>query len=132
MVQEVGHGVRFTTHRGTRKALAITFIVETDEIGMIEHPPRDDTGAPRAIADNPTNGTNHSGEQGVVAADVPVVLNDAEHSKYIWATKAVVEKQVYNDDRLTFVSDDMKQLLLQAFELQQHIMEAKMSIHGSA
>lgn len=148
IVQEVGHGVRFTTSRGKKNWLATTFIVEVDEIGKLEHAndgnpllnETDDTGdqgrltqsetatekSQRLALESHEAKSHQPSRQGLTSLDqVPVKLSDAEHSRYIWATEEVVKKAELNGEKLTYVSNDMKTILLQAFDLQKHVIAAK-------
>lgn len=139
IVQEVGHGARFTTSDGRKNYLATTFIVEVDEIGKLEYagagnPLLLDQEDQAALALEAESGADieepvRPKPKGLTSLDqIPIKLSDAEHSRFIWATEEVVEKAEYNGDRLTYVSNDMKKVLLQAFQLQKHIMAAKANI----
>lgn len=147
IVQEVGHGVRFTTFRGKKNWLATTFIVEVDEIGKLEHAndgnplldETDDTDDQGRLTESETAAeksqqlvesheakSHQPSRKRLTSLDqIPVKLSDAEHSRYIWATEEVVEKAELNGEKLTYVSNDMKAILLQAFDLQKHVIAAK-------
>jgi len=146
IIQEVGSGVRFTTSGGKKNWLATTFLVEVDEIGKLEHADdgnpllqeTDDTGdqvrltetdgekSPQAARETHGKEPHQRERKGLTSLEqVPIKLSDAEHSRYIWATEEVVEKAEFNGERLNYVSKDMKMVLLQAFDLQKHVIAAK-------
>jgi len=127
MAQEVGHGIRYQSRRHENIHIA-TFVVEVDEIGRLEHPAHADarktTDANKTITANPEDSSTPDANTEHVA----VVLNPTEHSKYLWIKEEDVASQDVDGEKLTFTSDDTKTTLLEAFELQKFIIEAKAGI----
>lgn len=133
VIQEViGHRASFSLG-GRGKALKLTFVVEIEEIEIIAGETQarktasdgiDKSGDGEAI----TTASDHQDTPPALQEElrkVPVELSDKEHQKYLWVTEAEISAQAANGERLAFVSDQQKQVMLEAFEIQKHVVAAK-------
>jgi len=130
MTQEVGHGTNYQSRRNgqVKNMRIVTFVVEVDEIGRLEHAAHTDVQKSTEADSTTTTNLEGTPTSCADAEHVPVTLNPAEHSKYLWVKQEAIESRRVQDEKLTFTSDDTKTVLLQAFELQKFIIEAKAGI----
>ena len=62
--------------------------------------------------------------------DVPVKLSDDEHAAFLWTTEEEIEAERVEEEKLSFVSPDMKAVMLQAFDLQKEVMASKIPVQS--
>lgn len=127
VIQEIIHH-RASFSLGRRGvALKLTFVVEIEEIeamasGVVQ---------PESGGDGPTT-SDHQDTAPIsqetlqqALRTVPVKLNDEEHQRYLWVTEDNITAKAAHGEHLAFVSTDQVRVMLEAFELQKHIVEAK-------
>lgn len=129
VIQEViNHRASFTLSRGG-KALKLTFVVEIEEIEVLAEAAKAKS-AETAKVDEGVNVRSQKVDHVAMAtlaeelARIPVKLNDAEHQKYVWATEEQIATENVGGQKLKYVSEQQKQVMLEAFEIQKHVIAA--------
>ena len=127
IIQEVGHGTTFDIGRGGKPTivLKVTFVVEVEEIEALKDKMR----------------IKSAGQAGVKGDDqsinkpppldfrnIPVVLNDKEHQQFVWITEDQLRRHEIDGKRLRYTSDDQKAVMLEAFQVQKHVMNAQSTL----
>ncbi|PNS14657.1 hypothetical protein CAC42_1679 [Sphaceloma murrayae] len=123
IVQEVGQGERWEKVKGgqTLHAMAVTFIVEAEEVEVWERGIGKEAKEADATRSGPTN------DKGTSFDGISVKLSDAEHQDYMWVTEAQVRALQAGDRKLS-MTRKMDKTIIKAFELQQQIAMAKQTI----
>lgn len=145
IVQEVGNGQRWQNRRN-EECLCITFVVEVEEVELMERsihaitnaaPTGDEGGdATRKFPDShrvetqaiPASTTTTTTRQDELAS-VPVKLSAAEHQRYLWLSEDEIRERCGGGrERLEFTSEDTRECMLQAFAVQKEVIAARKTI----
>ena len=121
VIQQIGNGVSFFASRGV-KVLKLTFVVEIHEIETLSDEAKVLTESSLIKARIGSDSSKNPTEA------IPVVLSASEHQNFVWATRDQVVAGATDAVTLDFASPDQKAVMLEAFDIQEHIVAAKASI----